>query len=351
MTVTRHNPQGDVGIETLTSPGHRLREARLEAKVTVDEVAARLHLDPRLVEALENDQYAELPEATFVRGYLRGYAGLLGLPPAPIIESFDRHGFQAPELIPDIASKPQVQSSDASVRLATFVVVSVLFGLMIAWWWQTQETPIAIPGGPAPVAEMLPRTEEMTSPQSGQPDALPPEAELSPAPVAGQEPASEPEPVTVEPIDPVEPIEPASSVAVISTPPETLEAIPQPEPEVVEAEAVTEPDRTAVAAARMEEPVSPVEQTGSTGPSDRLTLRLKHDSWIEVYDREGERLYFGLAKGGTRITPTGAGPMRVLLGYARDAQVEYNGAFFDPAPYTRQDVARFTIGEPPAETN
>lgn len=44
------------------------------------------------------------------------------------------------------------------------------------------------------------------------------------------------------------------------------------------------------------------------------------------------------------LSLSGTPPFRVILGYARDAQVEYNGALFDHAPFTSRDIARFTVG-------
>jgi cytoskeleton protein RodZ len=74
-------------------------------------------------------------------------------------------------------------------------------------------------------------------------------------------------------------------------------------------------------------------------------LRLQHDSWVEVYEQGGKRLFFNLAKSGQTLTLRGTPPYRVILGYAREAEVEYNGAAFDIAPHTSRDVARFTVGE------
>jgi cytoskeleton protein RodZ len=333
MTVTHHNPQGEEPAEPRTSPGHRLREARLADKISVDEVASRLHLDSRLIEALENDRYADLPEATFVRGYLRGYASLLGLPPAPIIEAYDRHGFRAPDLIPDIASKPQAQSSDTPVRLVTFVIVALLIGLASAWWWQTQQPLTTIEGTVPGIGEPAPGPSGPVAVETGPEQTPPPIATPAPPPgVVQPQPRPEPEAGAVE-----------RSIAAAS---------PVPLPEAVTgteeapASAVV-PEQDASPAPPAPEPSAEEQVAGRvavTGEPDRLVIRLTHDSWIEVYDREDQRLYFGLAKGGTQITPTGSGPMRVLLGYARDVEVEYNGRSFDPAPYTRQDVARFTIG-------
>jgi len=335
MTVTHHNAQGEESAEPRTSPGHRLREARLEAKISVDEVASRLHLDTRLIEALENDRYADLPEATFVRGYLRGYASLLGLPPAPIIEAYDRHGFRAPDLIPDIASKPQAQSSDTSVRLVTFVIVAVLIGLVSTWWWQTQQPPMGTQGTAPGPEEVAPGPSGPMAIESGPEQTPPPLARPAPPPVVVQpQPRREPAPVP-------EAVEPSVAAASPAPLPKAVTDTAEAPPSAVVPEQEASPAPPAPEASP-EEPVA--ERVALSGEPDRLIIRLTHDSWIEVYDREDQRLYFGLAKGGTQITPTGSGPMRVLLGYARDVEVEYNGRPFDPAPHTRQDVARFTIG-------
>lgn len=340
MTVTQHDTRDKDHSGLQTSPGHRLREARLVAKIGLDELSARLHLDSKLVEALENDQYADLPEPTFVRGYLRAYARLLGLPPAPIIEAYDRHGFDAPLLIPDIASRPQAQSSDTSVRLATLVVIAVLVVLMTVWW-QTQQSVISVPskgvaahadgaaGEPAMGAVVEPgETPSLTeSPPAADPDAIEPEDATPPRVVAA----------------PTEPtMAPPAAEAV--SPPETLRPEEPDAPETVssvKAPPSPQPATPALAAA----PATPEKSP----PSIRLDIRFQHDSWVEIYDRDEARLYFGMAKAGQGVSVAGGAPLRVLLGYARDVQIEYNGAFFDPTPHMREDVARFTLGAASAQ--
>lgn len=71
-------------------PGSFLREAREARKLTVFEVAQSLKFSPRQIEALEADDYASLPPgATFQRGFVRGYAKLLKLDPAPLLAMLD----------------------------------------------------------------------------------------------------------------------------------------------------------------------------------------------------------------------------------------------------------------------
>ncbi|GAB5602166.1 DUF4115 domain-containing protein [Thermus sp. FJN-A] len=68
--------------------GERLRRAREERGLSLKEAAERLSLKVRVLEALEACRFEELPEPALVRGYLRRYARLLGLDPAPLLALF-----------------------------------------------------------------------------------------------------------------------------------------------------------------------------------------------------------------------------------------------------------------------
>ena len=299
-------------------PGHRLREARAAAKLSLDGVASRLRLDRRTVDALERDDYTDLPEATFVRGYLRGYARLLDLPPGPIVEAYDRLGYTPPDLVPDISSRPQVRSTDMPVRLVTYAVVGVLVALGVIWWQSERGS------GPIP----LDLAGQTASPAPERADTVTATAVAAdPAKPGGPPPASQARTPAPAP-PPAAPVAPPASVA--APPPRTPDPRSTPAPSGTPATA----------------PVPAPPAPAATGPSgaDRLVLRLKHDSWVEVYERGGKRVFSNMARSGQTLSLTGTPPFRVILGYARDAQVEYNGQPFDTAPFTAKDIARFSVG-------
>ena len=79
--------------------------------------------------------------------------------------------------------------------------------------------------------------------------------------------------------------------------------------------------------------------------SDVLAIQLSRESWIEIYDRGGGRLYYSLAEEGSEVVVTGAGPMRVLLGEVDGAEVAYNGEPYDLSRFRGRSVVRFTVGE------
>lgn len=59
--------------------GERLREAREAAGVDLRQAAQETRISVRFLAALEDEQFDVLPAAVYVRGFLRSYAGYLGL--------------------------------------------------------------------------------------------------------------------------------------------------------------------------------------------------------------------------------------------------------------------------------
>ena len=68
-------------------PGNVLRAKREEYEWSVDAVAEALHLSTTSVKAIEADRYEDLPGATYVMGYWRSYARLLGIDIEDTIEA------------------------------------------------------------------------------------------------------------------------------------------------------------------------------------------------------------------------------------------------------------------------
>ena len=75
----------------LALPGFRLRMARTERGMTLEEIAEGSGIPVRALAALEADDYARLPEAVYVRGYVRRYARLLAIAAQPLVDDFDAH--------------------------------------------------------------------------------------------------------------------------------------------------------------------------------------------------------------------------------------------------------------------
>ena len=423
-------------------PGARLREAREAANITVDKVATSLLLDSDTIKALEADAFDRLPAPTFVRGYLRGYARVVGLPAGPILEIYDSRGFEPPPLATGVAGSSQAHTSDTAVRLVTYAVSAVLV-VLVALWWHSQEgggfgisgdlfdwssdpeseleseSDSSLAFADAPGAEafgepaestrdgepLVPSTGQDTGPDDGatgsaSADVAVPEAMTESETSTTSTPRSE---IADEVSATVEADLAAEASPAAGTPPiaddvataDTLTAAGEPATgdgsATATADGLTtaggttaEADSTAVTFAAPDEPAAEADSTAGdeaadtaipapaspTGTDTSLTrsapassdaeaspsaattqsglvLEFVHESWVEVYDRERARLFFGLVQPGRVLEFDGVQPFDVLLGFGKDVRVTIDGEAFDHTPYIKHGVARFKLGTPP----
>ena len=70
----------DAGESGTTGPGAALRLAREQLGLSQQQAAEQLTLDVSVITALDADDFATLGADVFVKGHLRRYAALLGLP-------------------------------------------------------------------------------------------------------------------------------------------------------------------------------------------------------------------------------------------------------------------------------
>ena len=109
------------------SIGARLAAARETRELTVERIAASLHLEPRIVEAMERDDHAVLPEPAYVKGYLRGYAQLVGLPADELVREYKELTGEPPPL-----TVVRVQQNAPFFRLPSARVLRNVILLLLA---------------------------------------------------------------------------------------------------------------------------------------------------------------------------------------------------------------------------
>ena len=76
-------------LGNIQRPGEYLRQIRISQVLDLDTVAQDLKMPVKTLEALEQDNYKLLPEATFIKGYYRSYAKYLKADATAIIQRFD----------------------------------------------------------------------------------------------------------------------------------------------------------------------------------------------------------------------------------------------------------------------
>jgi cytoskeleton protein RodZ len=75
--------------QAMAGCGERLKQAREAAGLSIDDVAARLHMPARVVRSLEAEDWSRLGAPVFVRGQVRSYSRLVGLTTAPMMAALD----------------------------------------------------------------------------------------------------------------------------------------------------------------------------------------------------------------------------------------------------------------------
>jgi cytoskeleton protein RodZ len=72
----------------MSSPGIRLRELREAKGVSLDDIARSTRVGRRHLEALETDNWGELPAPVFVKGFIRAYCDFLDASPDEALELY-----------------------------------------------------------------------------------------------------------------------------------------------------------------------------------------------------------------------------------------------------------------------
>lgn len=122
------------------SPGAQLAAIRTAKGLSVDYVANKLHLRIQLILSLEADDYQNMPDSVFVKGYLRAYAKLMEVNPEPFLEVFNKNFFVERKLEKTLW-QPSRETSHAekSLRWLTLGFGVVVLVAVAVWWYKSQE--------------------------------------------------------------------------------------------------------------------------------------------------------------------------------------------------------------------
>lgn len=326
-----------------TPAGEQLRRAREEAGLSVAQVAERQHLRPSVIQAIENGDYQQIDSELFLKGYVRAYAGQVGLNPDMVIAQLDR------ELEPVRREREMAEEENPlqdierrkqrKKRVARWIIILLVLGFVayvgVRVLMPTEmPAPTGAPETPEPdITEPAPDPDpevpqvQPEAPDEGAeaPETDTPAPEVESAPEVGTVPETglDTGPLVAEPLQPEQPA-PDATVAPqadgfqpaepqVDAPP--IPAPPAPEREVAE------------------QPEVPVE-TRDFGAEVALSASFLGPCWVEITDANGRRLVAALFDEGDRLQVEGEPPMRVVLG-AADAvsELEFRGEIIDLSAY------------------
>lgn len=268
-------------------PGEQLAAARERCGLSVAEIAQQLKLSPWQIEALESGDYRRLPSAVFVRGFIRNYARLVKLDAARLLATSEHElPVAAPQADPVPARSAEIPfPTKRGINWGRYAIVVIIVLI------------------PLVVYEFYPDLAPEGFINSGQ-------VELPPPQVVAQTPAA---PVATAVIAPV------ATPAVENEPPERARQTAAP--------SAPEP----VAEARH----APGEQV--------VRMRFARESWVEIRDRNGRKIFSQLNPPGTEQVVSGLPPLSLIVGNANGVQLTHNEQPVNLGPHIKVDVARLTL--------
>lgn len=104
------------------SVGQRLRQARQERDISLEQAAHGTHIRLHYLQALEAGDLDRLPSRVQARGFLRAYASYLGLDPEPLLLSVN--GEQKPE---DAFVEPPAEPEEDAIRRQSSILSKEIF--------------------------------------------------------------------------------------------------------------------------------------------------------------------------------------------------------------------------------
>jgi cytoskeleton protein RodZ len=270
--------------------GELLRNARVAHGLTVEQIATELRIEPAHLAALEDNKLERIGIPVFVKGYLRQYGQRLGVDTRELLALYVK---QARLEEVQIQPSPTIHLRDErqiTVWVVALIVLAVVVAALAMWW--TSGAPFDFSFSTAAVT----------------PAAAPAAAVAAPAAAPRQPAAAQGSTAAAEP-------------AVVPIAVETV---------------------AAVAAGEASEP--PVAAALGAPETRALELFFDQESWAEITDARGERLYYGLGKAEQRTAMRGEPPFAVVIGDADVVRLVVDGyAYPIPTEGRQGDLARFSV--------
>jgi cytoskeletal protein RodZ len=265
----------------MTSPGTILRRARSQKGLDLGEVAARIKVNRKYLEAMEADDWKSLPGGFFYKAFVRQYADALGLNADEIAEALAAiHVEEAPLPTPVqlqersmLRSIPSMGGSGSWLgamrvmpSIGFLLAVVVGCGVLYTWWHRIESHAQANDTSRVVVGSTGKRTSA-------------PQVETR---------SVTPQVSTVTDLPPVN----TTNAAAAGQP--STQGAPQPVP------------------------------AADSGDGVRLTLAASEDTWVSV-TADGRTVFAGVIKGQEIRNVGGKQNTRVRIGNAGGIQIEWNG--------------------------
>jgi len=103
--------------------GASLKKVRESKKLSIEDVANGLYVDPSIVIALEEEVFDKIGPGVYVKGHLKNYATFLGLPTEEMLRVLSRSGIMKEQKV----VVPGIADHMVALKIISFACVFMLF--------------------------------------------------------------------------------------------------------------------------------------------------------------------------------------------------------------------------------
>lgn len=296
-------PNKDISIGAL------LIDARKAAALSQSVIAEQLNLPKQTIKALEADEYDDLPEPTYVRGYLKNYARVVDINDVDLIKLYTDQYYSEP-VVEEVNRKTK-QSYDPAILWSTAAVLSILVGLVITWWFESNQ-----------ISEQGIELVDNAVVNNEIANSFLPDTSLTDN---DQEFIANGKNKNIAQVTQESPVNSHLGEDEQSTSNAT--------------EFITVDQHQA-----MEKASRNPNLVSSLGSTQVLTVTYVEKSWTEIRDADSNTLMQGLIEPGVVRNLSGKPPFEIFLGNAPGVVIEVNGLYFDHSQFNRSNrTARFQV--------
>ncbi len=265
------------------SAGATLAAARVARGASVEDVARMLKLSVAQINAIEADDFSQLPSAVFARGFVRNYARLLNVDIAPVLPALPAAVEKPDERL--MHRRPGVLLEPRRSQKMPALVASVAAALLgFAYYEFSLNAPAVRPYVAA-------TTSVAAAAQQARATATAMDRALGEASTAAADTADQP----------------ATPLADLNL--------------------------------RLKTSSDPASGASEKG----LHFLFNGESWVEVRGRDGKVVFSMVNAPGSERIVRGDPPFSLVIGGASGVQLSYNGSRVDLASYVTSDVARLRL--------
>jgi cytoskeleton protein RodZ len=310
------------------SLGTTLKKARIARDLSLEQVSTELRIEVQQLDALEQDRFERIGVPVFIKGYIRQYGTFLGLDVRDLLAQYYKQNS-----LKEIQIQPSKTITLRDERqITTWIVAALILAALVValgvWWWSGGRLPGSVP---APVPQTSAEPAAPAPAAAGVADAA-----SAPAPASAPPPAPAPAATTAADTT-------AANATAASPPIGAAGPSPVPLPAALVA-APAAPQDAAATSPRLEPESGEPFVNDGRGFTAALDVVFEQESWAEISDARGQRLFYDMGAAGRTVKLSGEPPFAVVLGNSAGVKIALDGEDF-PVPTSGRpgDYSRFSV--------